>query len=603
MSAVDRAFIKAYAKETPVAAGNAARTDQAAPQATERPAGNSVSSATRAVARASRPHAIEQMYHEGALYRVEQPAVSASRRVSVPAPHFQLPPRNSPRRTIRRSLLKLLDGESEPAAPLARQAGGKASGRRKVPDSATPVVDRKAIGRLTPPARQELAPETIFDPPPHDEPLPIEAAPAYQPVLPPLAPPSTPAPLNLAAELGPQIEVHGHWEAELTAGAGSLVILPEPVDLDAPEHSPRVELQLAAMPVPIDAPPQDVEIDVPAPTTTIDDVQLPQPALRVDPPHAASAPRPHAKFKPHQDESSSPSETEAYFGDAAEEAEPADSNSEAELNFADLDPAAAAATIAAATQDNTVVETEPAAAVALDHAPEPGPPAHCVPVWEVDRFQWPITVERLVSDKTGYFAQAGNRLVAAVRDGLRTLAVTGSRRGEGRTTLALCLARAAANAGIQIAVIDADFARPQLAARLGLEVSHGWQDAATGSIPLSEAAVRSLSDEITVLPLEAAAAGGELSLADPRVTATLRAAAATFELVIVDLGPLVPGEDDLFPEGEACPFDAAIVVRDLRYATAAESETIGERLYAAGVEAVGVAENFVVEEELPVTSV
>jgi Mrp family chromosome partitioning ATPase len=94
-----------------------------------------------------------------------------------------------------------------------------------------------------------------------------------------------------------------------------------------------------------------------------------------------------------------------------------------------------------------------------------------------------------------------------------------------------------------------------------------------------------------------------LSLADPRVTATLRAAAATFELVLVDLGPLGASDELLFPAEEACPLDAAIVVRDLRYASAAESEDIGQRLIAAGIEAVGIAENFVVEEELPATSV
>jgi Mrp family chromosome partitioning ATPase len=225
-----------------------------------------------------------------------------------------------------------------------------------------------------------------------------------------------------------------------------------------------------------------------------------------------------------------------------------------------------------------------------------------VPHWEVDRFQWPITVERLVSDKESYFAHASDRLLAAVHDGLKTLAVTGSRRGEGRTTLALCLARAAAGAGIQVAVVDADFARPQLAGKIGLDVTHGWQEAAMGLIPLSEAAVRSLSDNITVLPLDPSAAGAGMTLADPRVTATLRAAAATFELVIVDLGPLAAGDDELFPEGEATPLNAAIVVRDLRYASAAESEAVGERLHAAGVEAVGIAENFVVEEEIPMTT-
>ena len=54
--------------------------------------------------------------------------------------------------------------------------------------------------------------------------------------------------------------------------------------------------------------------------------------------------------------------------------------------------------------------------------------------------------------------------------------------------------------------MDADFARPQLASKIGLEIAHGWQDAALGKIPLSEAAVKSLADNITLLPLESSAA-------------------------------------------------------------------------------------------------
>jgi Mrp family chromosome partitioning ATPase len=333
------------------------------------------------------------------------------------------------------------------------------------------------------------------------------------------------------------------------------------------------------------------------------------PSFRIDPPHATG--RPHIKITPPPIEpeiKTEPSTTESYFGAAEEntdEQERVETSDVAapdnDVSFADAepDPTVAAAENSATSAapdspstDSPTAESHPEAA-----------PDDCVPLWEVDRFQWPVTVERLVSDKDGYFAQASGRLIAAVRDGLRTLAISGSRRGEGRTTLALCLARAAAQAGIQVAVIDADFARPQLAARIGLEINHGWQDAATGLVPLSEAAIRSLTDNITVLPLEASAARTGLSLADPRVTATLRAAAATFELVIVDLGPLAAGEEPHFPADEACPVDAAIVVRDLRYASTAESEDIGQRLLAAGVEAVGIAENFVVEEEIPVTSV
>jgi Mrp family chromosome partitioning ATPase len=222
------------------------------------------------------------------------------------------------------------------------------------------------------------------------------------------------------------------------------------------------------------------------------------------------------------------------------------------------------------------------------------------PLWEVDRFHWPRTCEKLLSHPDGYFASAGEKLLAAVQDGLKTLAITGSRRGEGRTTLALCLARAAAKAGIQVALMDGDFARPQIASRLGLEIAQGWQDAALGNIPLSEAAVKSLADNVTVLPLELSTARKSLSLADPRVTATLRAAAATFDLVILDLGPLGAGEAIAFPPGEGCAIDAAIVVRDLRFGPPAESQAVGERLHACGIEAVGIAENFVMEEELPV---
>ncbi|WP_254512773.1 tyrosine-protein kinase family protein [Anatilimnocola floriformis] len=221
-----------------------------------------------------------------------------------------------------------------------------------------------------------------------------------------------------------------------------------------------------------------------------------------------------------------------------------------------------------------------------------------VPLWEVDRLTWPPLCDKLMKDPQGYFATASNKLLSVVRGGLKVLGITGSRRGEGRTTLALCLARAAAQAGIHVALVDADFARPQLATMLGLETAYGWQEAATGKIPLSEAAVKSLADRLTVLPLEVSTSTSKLSLADPRVTATLRATAATFDLVIVDMGPLGTSNEPLFPVGENCPLDAAVVVRDVRYSLVNESRSAGDRLYDAGIEAVGIAENFVTQPEL-----
>jgi Mrp family chromosome partitioning ATPase len=233
--------------------------------------------------------------------------------------------------------------------------------------------------------------------------------------------------------------------------------------------------------------------------------------------------------------------------------------------------------------------------------PEPAAPvAPLVPMWEVDRFQWPAICDRLLKDDRSYFAQAGGKLVAAAKDGLRTLGITGSRRGEGRSTLALCLARCAAQSGLNVAMIDADFTRPQLAAVIGLEVAYGWQDAAQGKIPLAEAAVKSLADRITVLPLEPSSVAWPLALADKRVSAIIRAVAQSHDLVIIDLGPLPGGGDPIFASDEPAPLDAAIVLRDLRYATPAETKAIGERLHASGVEAIGIAENFVPAQQASV---
>jgi Mrp family chromosome partitioning ATPase len=251
----------------------------------------------------------------------------------------------------------------------------------------------------------------------------------------------------------------------------------------------------------------------------------------------------------------------------------------------------------------SLIGTPPAekspAAEALPTEPA-APVAPLVPMWEVDRFQWPAICDRLMKDDRSYFAQAGGKLVAAAKDGLRTLGITGSRRGEGRSTLALCLARCAAQSGLNVAMIDADFTRPQLAAVIGLEVAYGWQDAAQGKIPLAEAAVKSLADRITVLPLEPSSVAWPLALADKRVSAIVRAVAQSHDLVIIDLGPLPGGGDPIFASDEPAPLDAAIVLRDLRYATPAETKAIGERLHASGVEAIGIAENFVPAQQASV---
>src|SRR4051812_23265649 len=113
MSALDQAIIKAYAKDR-----------SASPWAAE-----AVAAAQPVTSASGLPngHAIERLYHDGTLYRVEG-ARPVRARSEVPAPHLPLLPPTSPRRHVRRSMLKLLAANQSvattepPAEPLPRIA-------------------------------------------------------------------------------------------------------------------------------------------------------------------------------------------------------------------------------------------------------------------------------------------------------------------------------------------------------------------------------------------------------------------------------------------------------------------------------------------------
>lgn len=235
---------------------------------------------------------------------------------------------------------------------------------------------------------------------------------------------------------------------------------------------------------------------------------------------------------------------------------------------------------------------ENASAAAEPAQAEPAPASvPLMPMWEVDNFQWPAICERLLAGEQSYFAQSSDKLKSAVLDGLRVLAVAATRRGDGSTTLALCLARSAAAAGLNVAIVDADLTRPELADCLGLEVECGWQAVAAGKAPLAEAAIRSVEDRLTVFPIKTEEKHS-LTLADPRAGALLRTIASNFDLVLVDMGPITGGTGPLLPPSAPAPIDAAVVVRDARSVTESSARIVGLKLHAAGIEAVGLAENF-----------
>ncbi len=601
MSALDQALTKAYAKNrAPVTASPVAMPAKDSRQAPQAP-------------RASVVNAVERIYHDGSLYRVESHGAGKRAAGGPPPAHLTTLPPTSPRRSVRRSLLRML--AAQPTAIPAE------------PQESPPRVARKVIIRhishsAAPPPLGLLRsaapiPPALFIPPapPMPRPPQVELPPEVftEEPAPKNSPPAKPehAPLNLdSASVGP-IDVCGDWNYEGALAPQVLIANTDKSETPWAVVSVELDAMTAIETAARESAEQAARLLANAAVASfaaksLEDHEEPRPRFRLDSAHASSVPTSHAKFPVSATDESelleivpleSTSEAIEELQLTLDEAATIESELP-ELTFAEAAPEALASDLkpAEAPVAQTVEGTSPAAESIADVKP-------ASPLWEVDQFHWPRTCEKLFADDQGYLARAGDKLLAAVQDGLRVLAITGTRRGEGRTTLALCLARAAARAGVQVAVMDADFARPQLASKIALDVAYGWQDAALGKIPLSEAAIKSLQDRVTVLPLESAAVTRGLSLADPRVTATIRAAAATFELLILDMGPTSTSEQLTFPPGEACPFDAAIVVRDLRFATATESQSVGEALQDTGVEAVGIAENFVIEDEIPATSV
>ncbi|HXY39932.1 MAG TPA: CpsD/CapB family tyrosine-protein kinase [Vicinamibacteria bacterium] len=126
---------------------------------------------------------------------------------------------------------------------------------------------------------------------------------------------------------------------------------------------------------------------------------------------------------------------------------------------------------------------------------------------------------------------------------VRTLAVTSSIEGEGKTSVTLGLAAAFAQAGTRVLVIDADLRQRSIHETLGLRPSPGltdWLEATTTVLPLRRivpAGFHLLS--AGELPCRPDLLGG------PRMLRLLRAAELRFERVIVDCAPLLPVADTL----------------------------------------------------------
>ena len=214
------------------------------------------------------------------------------------------------------------------------------------------------------------------------------------------------------------------------------------------------------------------------------------------------------------------------------------------------------------------------------------------PVWEVDSLQWPDICVELLQSRAESMDKVAKNLFAACQNGLQVLAITSPDGGEGRTTVACCLAMLAGSRGMNVAIVDGDVENPTLIYQTNLEVDADWKQALVNSLPLEEVAVHSIDDQVTLLPLLSPVTPDEMSHADGRVADMLKELSESFDLVIVDSGHMNSARCLVSGLAQFGAISAAVAVVDYRHSTQQCIESCIYRIRQAGVTSIGIVENF-----------
>jgi Mrp family chromosome partitioning ATPase len=219
-------------------------------------------------------------------------------------------------------------------------------------------------------------------------------------------------------------------------------------------------------------------------------------------------------------------------------------------------------------------------------------PVTFTPSWEVDRFFWPEVAIHIEKAHGDAFQQIGQHLRIANQEGLRVMAITSGERGVGRSTVAMHLARSAAAAGLNVALVDTDTFYPSLVDQLRLDVEHGWQDCLFENVPLEETAVKSIDDGITVFPLTSTISSQQMHANLHRMSKIVKRIASAFDLVLLDSSRLNLEQRDLVGVSQETIVDAAIVVVDTELSIKEKVDTAVSILQGMGIASIGMVENF-----------
>jgi capsular exopolysaccharide synthesis family protein len=176
-----------------------------------------------------------------------------------------------------------------------------------------------------------------------------------------------------------------------------------------------------------------------------------------------------------------------------------------------------------------------------------------------------------------------------VDDAPRIIAVTSAIPGEGKTTTAMNLAAALAEAGHRVCLIEADLRRPTIASTLGLVAEVGFTTVLIGKASVDDA-LQSAGRNLQVLTSGPVPPNPSELLISEHARAVILEAATKADYTIIDTAPLLPVADG----AEIAAFaQATIVVHRAGKTTREQVERSVAALAKVGEKPVGVVLNMV----------
>jgi succinoglycan biosynthesis transport protein ExoP len=130
-----------------------------------------------------------------------------------------------------------------------------------------------------------------------------------------------------------------------------------------------------------------------------------------------------------------------------------------------------------------------------------------------------------------------------VESGAKSFVITSSLPSEGKTTTAANLAIALADSGAHVVLIDADLRRPKLAMYMGIEGAVGLTDLLISRADIADVLQPWGRGNLMVLPAGAIPPNPSELLGSRAMASLLHTLEAEFDVVIVDLPPLLPVTD------------------------------------------------------------